>query len=303
MTRKTAAAFSLVELLVVITIIVVLLSLLAPALDKVFYEANMAVCGATKKSLGTSLAAYAAGFRRSYPDRPDTQSTGNRPHHLNHGDTAGVDDRFSIRGQFTTDLFLDPFVEPLRLDIEETKPTSHTYSNYSLWYGLQFTSGGGSGLLKIGDRLYWGGNRFAVLAADKDAINEANRIYLGTHPDDEGLAQSVWGQDSGGIEGTPGLGGINANWTFSRWQASGSPLVRGRIDRSFLYTDISVTRINAIKPLNDGRLVVIPEFMAGATTADPAQWRAFLPAESRRHAMIWTLETRCEWMQNIRPLP
>jgi type II secretory pathway pseudopilin PulG len=39
-----------VELLVVITIIVLLLALLAPALEKAIYQAQMAVCGLSARS-------------------------------------------------------------------------------------------------------------------------------------------------------------------------------------------------------------------------------------------------------------
>ena len=45
--------FTLVELLVVITIIVILLALLAPALDKAIYQAELAVCGTRVRAIAT----------------------------------------------------------------------------------------------------------------------------------------------------------------------------------------------------------------------------------------------------------
>ena len=71
-----AQAFSLVELLVVITILVVLLALLAPAMDKAIYQAELAVCGAQQKAIASSSQGYAFDSRRSYPYRDGVRNTG-----------------------------------------------------------------------------------------------------------------------------------------------------------------------------------------------------------------------------------
>lgn len=64
-----ARAFTLVELLVVVTIIVVLLSLLAPAMDTAIYQAELAVCGTSQRATAAGAIAYAMGSARRYPDR------------------------------------------------------------------------------------------------------------------------------------------------------------------------------------------------------------------------------------------
>src|ERR1051326_3589056 len=64
-----AAGFTLVELLVVITIIVVLLSLLAPAIDRAIYQAELARCGAQLRAIASQTVTYAMGARRTYPYR------------------------------------------------------------------------------------------------------------------------------------------------------------------------------------------------------------------------------------------
>jgi prepilin-type N-terminal cleavage/methylation domain-containing protein len=64
------AGFTIVELLVVISIIVVLLALLAPALDQAIYQAELSVCGAKLRSLGGGLVNYALGSQRRYPQWP-----------------------------------------------------------------------------------------------------------------------------------------------------------------------------------------------------------------------------------------
>ena len=65
---QSKMGFTLVELLVVITIIVILLALLAPALDQAIYQAELAVCAARQDGLLTIFHAYAADEgRRKYP--------------------------------------------------------------------------------------------------------------------------------------------------------------------------------------------------------------------------------------------
>src|SRR5687768_392095 len=68
-TMTLPRAFTIVELLVVITIIVVLLALLAPALDRAIYQAELAVCGANQRGIASGVGTYAMSYRRNYPNR------------------------------------------------------------------------------------------------------------------------------------------------------------------------------------------------------------------------------------------
>ena len=60
-------AFTLVELLVVVTIIVILLALLTPALDKAVVQAQLAVCGARQKAMGNIFITYATESKQMLP--------------------------------------------------------------------------------------------------------------------------------------------------------------------------------------------------------------------------------------------
>lgn len=60
-------AFTIVELLVVVTIITVLLALLAPALDKAVTETQLVRCLANQHVIGQGLALYFPDFHRRYP--------------------------------------------------------------------------------------------------------------------------------------------------------------------------------------------------------------------------------------------
>ncbi|HVL39702.1 MAG TPA: type II secretion system protein, partial [Fimbriimonadaceae bacterium] len=63
------AAFTLVELLVVITILVVLLAMLTPAMDRAIYQAQLTVSAANLKSIAGGVTTYATEQQRKYPHR------------------------------------------------------------------------------------------------------------------------------------------------------------------------------------------------------------------------------------------
>ena len=65
--RMKALGFTLVELLVVITIIVVLMALLAPALEKAIYEAELVSCAGNLKLWGTMSHDFARDHQRRLP--------------------------------------------------------------------------------------------------------------------------------------------------------------------------------------------------------------------------------------------
>jgi prepilin-type N-terminal cleavage/methylation domain-containing protein len=60
----TQGGFTLVELLVVVTIIVILLAMLAPALDSAIEQAERAVCATNLHAFGTASSGYAMNNRR-----------------------------------------------------------------------------------------------------------------------------------------------------------------------------------------------------------------------------------------------
>jgi len=63
----SAHGFTLVELLVVITIIVILLALLAPALDRAVYNAETAKCLASQRTIVQAAQSYAVDHKRVLP--------------------------------------------------------------------------------------------------------------------------------------------------------------------------------------------------------------------------------------------
>src|SRR5688572_10349268 len=71
---RTFRAFTLVELLVVVSVIAILIAMMAPALDKAVYQAELAVCGAQMKGICYGITVYTSDYRRQYPNNPGVEA-------------------------------------------------------------------------------------------------------------------------------------------------------------------------------------------------------------------------------------
>ena len=188
--------FTLVELLVVITIIVVLLALLAPALDEAVYQAELAVCGSRLKSTGTGVITYTTDFRRRYPYREGVVSNSSwaadwisvRP--INSIRT--YDDRPMLRPYMSLRTLVCPLAGVI--DLDNTQPESMVLSPYKLWFGWKY-NGDEAAMFRLGDAWTWSYdsatvrvvNRLTVLAGDYDMIAYASPdAAWSSHPDKDG---------------------------------------------------------------------------------------------------------------------
>jgi prepilin-type N-terminal cleavage/methylation domain-containing protein len=277
-----AAGFTLVELLVVITLIVILLALLSPALDRAIHQAELAVCMTNIKSATTGLGLYAVDHQRRYPHRGgvgDEANTGpTRPFvYANWRDTSlrvvpplgDYDDRPPIAGYITLNKMLNCPLNPaldMEGDLHTPDPTrrSNIESPYQLWHGFRFRAGSGGsaepGMLRLGDRMRFTNPQTQrvtwhnVLVSDMDDVQVSaspSAFVLGTHPDSDGAMSHLFQQDE-------------AQFAISRWQMTGGSPQRGRIDRNFGHSDGSVSRLADIS-LDDARharrgLALVPIF-------------------------------------------
>jgi prepilin-type N-terminal cleavage/methylation domain-containing protein len=243
MTRSNSLAFTLIELLVVVSIIALLLALLAPAMDQAIYQAELAVCGADYRAVGTAVATYAAENKRYYPRREGIQLLSSTRPSLLYGGNLRIP-QFDDRPLLRTFLNLNEHLQcPLSksVDLETRDPASWVYGDRNLWFGWRFRTGSKpfKGMMKLGDGFEWAGDTFRVLASDLVVINNEKNGAHGEHPDHEGLMVSVALQDS-----TAGadveVGGKN---TFGIWAG---PRQRGTIDKNVLFDDLSVTRYDRV---------------------------------------------------------
>ena len=243
--------FTLVELLVVVAIIVVLLALLTPALDQAVYQAELAVCGARLKSLGTAATVYTVDHKRHYPYRRVIERVSGQPTRLAVANPVN-DDRRLLEGYMSYENYLDPFLP--RTDIAGSHPNTHVFANYSLWYGFRFKEAGHKGMRKVGDRVEWLPQfdtgeplyRFSLLASDPDHVRSGNDWAFTSTPDALGILAPVSLQDTD-------LGGVQMEQagvlkqTLAWWQKQGDARVRGPLDLNYAYEDGSVLRLNDVR--------------------------------------------------------
>jgi prepilin-type N-terminal cleavage/methylation domain-containing protein len=276
-TRKQmrTRAFTLVELLVVIAIIVLLLALLAPALDRAVYQAELAVCAGRLKATAMSITTYAFENKRSYPyrDLPPTRQGAGNPEYVYASELARPVNTFDMRPYIRGVVDINRMLQcPLtqQVELDATPEGEWVFSSYAMWWGWFYQPSENvryPGLFRIGDRFTWNHPNDPndsdvssdVLVGDYDLYAGAS-IYQSSHPDDAGrmdLYTSVhqnWEGAGGGPVAVIPL-------TVSIWMARDAR--RGLIDLNHAFADGSVRRTTGIKPYvsganHDPRMTPVP---------------------------------------------
>ena len=288
---EPTTGFTLVELLVVITIIVVLLSILAPAMDQAIYQAELAVCGTRLKGIADGLSLYAVDFHRRYPHRPQASGDpGWKPNNIYVGGAidgtptgnpfeTAADDRKLLKGYLSINGHFNDLLSPREVDFEYSDPQTQIEVSYHLWYGWQYNESiVEKGMFKVGDRFTWStGDRqytFDFLASDVDGMdaesNAAGSTIAG-HPDKDGQMRESVLQDGSDVAGTAETDTLQ--YTFSRWY---SETGRGVIDTQFVSSDTSVRRyidVPHTPPDSNPQMVRTPMWPSGYPFG---QWQVHL---------------------------
>jgi prepilin-type N-terminal cleavage/methylation domain-containing protein len=126
MSRK---AFTLIELLVVIAIIALLLSIIAPSLNKVKDAAKLMICANNQKQALYGLAAYTADNNGLYPRHPGTRFRNGEPEvsTLNYLNYVNNMDKKGMKGYVGGYL---PEVDVWRCPLGRTKDTEYLQRAY-----------------------------------------------------------------------------------------------------------------------------------------------------------------------------
>jgi hypothetical protein len=278
-------AFTIIELLVVVTIIVVLLALLAPALDKAVYQAELAVCASRLKGIGTASFMYAQDQRRFYPSRPAHYAWDALiMRHPNVDPQYAADDSepkapWDIRPLFEPYMSLDQLVDPaggkIKLDDANNGKVGgatglrgdvHIYSNYLVYTGWKASqkpiSIFNQRLAKLGDTWTFtekldGADsqyNFSILAADLAAPARGQGWALSSHAYLSGdyFFEQYQAQDAAPNDTyNPVLGGKFV-LTFSYWlDSNGFGWNEPMGDYNYAYTDGSVRRRDGVRYSDD----------------------------------------------------
>jgi hypothetical protein len=269
-------------LLVVVTVIVVLLAMLAPALDQAVYQAELAVCAARQHGAVTGVLGYTTAYRRYYPHRAGPVEVNWVPPYLHSNDR---DDRPAVFEAIQPKLLLDPFSGGIDLTTD-SELRQVIYANYNMHFGWRYSPTGENGrhrerekgMFRLGDRFTWTDmsgdlpfqRSYSLLISDFDVIrdlipadaNATAQSALGGHPDrDEPTMVFVTSQDD--VANATFYAGQGQTLTMSFWrnQNTASPRPkRGLYDAGFGYDDGSVARINDIRwNQRDERMTFVPE--------------------------------------------
>ena len=254
-------------LLVVITIIVVLLALLTPALDKAIYQAELAVCGTRFHAIGLGAQTYAIDFNRWYPRHPAAGDF--VPFMIKH--VSAWDYRPTIRGYIELKHLLDPLAGKVDL-ATATSPTEHQiFGTTVIWFGWGY-SGHSKGMRKLGDRVTFqptGGGHVSgdVLASDIDMIDGG--LSRNSHFDHGGVMQLIVRQDATAAD-VPELGVSAGVRETSSWWFATNPR-RGLVDTNYVYGDGSVSRFYGVD-WEEYALLNARMYAVGCNPNNPGSW-------------------------------
>lgn len=243
---RTKAAFTLVELLVVITIISVLAALLLPSMATAIYQARLVSCGNNLRQVGYGVLQYANDYHGRYPFRPSgLSSPGNQPFLLT---SRTYDDRPIIQSYVDICLFSCPLAPGLpQPNLFATKTVSmEMWCSYDLWYGYSFIFNNPTTAMTRTDKMpVYNGHQFNILASDCHRNGSLGGTRVFSHPDkDDALVSITWDTDQ---------------YLFSIWGAMVVDMSYGLVDRNFLRQDGSLFLLAdlAMHPY-EPRLVQVP---------------------------------------------
>jgi hypothetical protein len=267
--------------------------MMAPALERAIYQAELAVCAANQSGIATGTITYASSFKRHYPYRAyvDDNAMGSVEHRQltvpgnrwNSGQPEGYDDRPAVRPFVAIKTFNCPMTADLDLDISDSFDT-YVYGSFMRFAGWRYinthlTQGRDTtspltpgtprkGMMKLGDRWDIGDIPSRVMGGDHyRAVFVFGTGVESAHPDNTELLSLYAFQDQPLDEiNRAQRGDPDANHTLSQWYRFPGDDVDG-VDVQYHYDDGSVERFNnlyhELRPAFRKRIDERPRWVAG----------------------------------------
>ena len=238
--------FTLIELLIVVSILAILAALLLPVLSKAKKRARLASCVNNLHQTALGVVIYADDNDGFYPKRTHQFKNGHAmPYIL--VSNYGVDDRPILKDYLETGLSQCPFtanIDPFGV----ADNADYSIIDYRWYFGWdpQLNNSGdadpGDTMRKPGDKMVYDGNEFDIIAADRDHVyTNGGPRALSSHPDSLGLMTERI-----------------ANSDTKRSSAFKSDVAeRGVVDLNYARSDGSVFRIDNVE-YDDDRLTKLP---------------------------------------------
>lgn len=238
--RRCETAFTLVELLVVVSIITVLVALIIPSMEEAVYQAKLAACASNMKVVATAATTYAQDNQQFYPKRNEAYDWDALM--IRSQNWGGFDLRPKFQPYMTLPSFNDPLLGGLDFSDSANEPDAQLFCNFNIYTGLPRGDASQSVMNRVGERFEFTDTlsepgvereyRFSVLACDRDMNWNWSAA---SHPDRIGfIFRQVYQNDP---RWNPPM--TLAQW--GRWGKKSRP-----VDLNYAYEDLSVRRYDGV---------------------------------------------------------
>lgn len=193
--RRKRAAFTLVELLVVVAIIAIIVSMLLPALSKARYQAKLVQDLSNMSQIGRATISYTSGNRGAWPYRGEWGAFYGLHgpedlygQHFSWPPPSYADVRPALRKWFPLKSIVHcPFMPKLDYElVPQGTNGGYVMGQYEFYFGWRASTDTNLEMMNhIQDQWEWAGHTFNVILSDR-LLHYPSSGWQGNHPDRAG---------------------------------------------------------------------------------------------------------------------